>query len=288
MKYGYYPGCSLHSTAREFSESLLAVVQALGVELEEVHDWACCGASSAHATNHLLGVALPARTLAIARAQGLENVMAPCAACYGRLAGAAHAMDADAALRSRVEGVLERPIGQRLPVLNVVEFLRSLEDTLRPQVKKPHAGLKVACYYGCLLLRPHGVTAFDDAEQPASMEGVCKAVGAEPVAWNLRTTCCGAGFSLSRTGSVIRMGRAILDDARRAGAQALIVGCPMCHSNLDMRQAAMNRDDHAAPLPVLYVTELVGLALGIEARTLGLHRHYVSPSSLLAQVQGVI
>jgi heterodisulfide reductase subunit B len=282
MKFGYYPGCSLHATAREYSESLLTLVGALGIELEEVEDWACCGASSAHSTNHLLGVALPARTLAIAEQQGLPNIVAPCAACYGRLAGAAHELQGDAALAEKVAGILERPLGQAPEIINVLAFLQRLLPVIRDKVGTTLTGLNVACYYGCLLLRPHKVTRFDDPEQPESMEQICAAVGANPVEWNKRIECCGAGFSLSRTGSVIRLGREILDDARAAGAEAVIVGCPMCHSNLDMRQAAMNRGQEGAEeLPVLYITELVGLALGLDPKAMGLHRHYVSTKSLL-------
>jgi heterodisulfide reductase subunit B len=282
MKFGYYPGCSLHATAREYSESLLTLVGALGIELEEVEDWACCGASSAHSTNHLLGVALPARTLAIAEQQGLPNIVAPCAACYGRLAGAAHELQGDAALAEKVAGILERPLGQAPEIINVLAFLQRLLPVIRDKVGTTLTGLNVACYYGCLLLRPHKVTRFDDPEQPESMEQICAAVGATPVEWNKRIECCGAGFSLSRTGSVIRLGREILDDARAAGAEAVIVGCPMCHSNLDMRQAAMNRGQEGAEeLPVLYITELVGLALGLDPKAMGLHRHYVSTKSLL-------
>ncbi len=282
MKFGYYPGCSLHATAREFSESLLELVQALEVQLEEVDDWACCGASSAHATNHLLGVALPARTLAIAEGQGLDNIVAPCAACYGRLAGAAHEVDGDPALRSEVAGILERPLEHPPEIINVVGFLQQLGPAIRDKLAKPLEGLRVACYYGCLLVRPHKVTGFDDPEQPESMEQVCAAVGAEPVTWNKRLECCGAGFSLSRTGSVIRMGREILADARAAGAEVVVVGCPMCHSNLDMRQPAMNKGQPGADdLPILYITELVGLALGLDAKAMGLHRHYVSTKPLL-------
>jgi heterodisulfide reductase subunit B2 len=282
MKFGYYPGCSLHATAREFSESLLTLVKALDVQLEEVEDWACCGASSAHATNHLLGVALPARTLAIAEGQGLDNIVAPCAACYGRLAGAAHEVNGDAALKDKVAGILERPLEEPPEIINVVGFLQQLLPAIKAKAGTSLDGVKVACYYGCLLVRPHKVTEFDDPEQPESMEQVCAAVGATPVAWNKRIECCGAGFSLSRTGSVIRMGREILDDARAAGAEIVVVGCPMCHSNLDMRQAAMNKGQQGADdLPVLYVTELVGLALGLDPKAMGLHRHYVSTKPLL-------
>jgi len=235
MKIGYYPGCSMHATAKDYGESLSGVTQALGVELQEVPDWACCGASSAHVTNHLLGVALPARTLATAEEHGMDRIMTPCAACYGRLCSAAVETGQDPELKREVEEVIGHPLQGSVQVLNIVELLQELLPQVEPLLVRRLEGLKLACYYGCLLLRPHKVTGFDDPEQPESMEALVRAVGAQPVAWNKRVECCGAGFSLARTGSVIRLGRGILDDAAAAGADAVVVACPMCHSNLSPR-----------------------------------------------------
>jgi heterodisulfide reductase subunit B len=285
MKLGYFPGCSLHATGREFDESLKAVAQALALELGEVDDWACCGASSGHATNRLLGVALPARTLALAEAQGLERVLAPCAACYGRLAAARHAVTEDPALRDRVAKVLGRPLTGSVGVVSILEWLKDLAPTIERKRSSPLGDLKVACYYGCLLVRPPYVAGSDDPEVPTSMEAIVKATGAIPVKWNMALECCGGGFSLARISSVVRLGRAILDDAKAAGAQALVVGCPMCHSNLDFRQQAiLQRAEKPAELPIVFLTELIGLALGIGAKELGLHRHFVSPQALLADL----
>jgi len=282
MKMGYYPGCSLHATGREFGESTRATMQALDVELREVDDWSCCGATSAHATNHLLSVALPARNLALAEAQGLDEVLAPCAACFNRLASARHQIAGSEALAHRVGDVLGRPFANSVTVRNVVDVLRHSIPALKAKVTKPLAGMKVACYYGCLLLRPAEVTGFDDPEAPTSMEDVVRATGATPVDWSMRLECCGAGMSLARTASVVRLGRAIIDDARRAGADAIVVACPMCHSNLDFRQAAMTRRGDAG-IPVVYLTELVGLALGVAAADLGLGRHFVDTAALVAR-----
>ncbi|MCU0292838.1 MAG: CoB--CoM heterodisulfide reductase iron-sulfur subunit B family protein [Thermoanaerobaculaceae bacterium] len=282
MRIGYYPGCSLHATARELDESLRAVASALDLELQELDDWSCCGATSGHATNHLLSLALPARNLALAEAQGHDRVLAPCAACYNRLATARHEIAADAALAARVARVLERPFANRVTVANLVEVLRELGPAITARAGRSLAGLKVACYYGCLLVRPAAVVGFDDPEQPTSMEDVVRAAGATPVAWQMRLECCGGAFSLARTASVVRLGRAILDDARRAGAEALVVACPMCHSNLDFRQSAM-LERGEKPLPVLYLSELVGLALGIAPDTLGLQRHFVDARPLAAR-----
>jgi heterodisulfide reductase subunit B2 len=281
MTLGYYPGCSLHATGREFGESTRAVLRALDVELREIDDWSCCGATSAHATNHLLSVALPARNLALAEAQGLDEVLAPCAACFNRLASARHEIAGDPALAGRMPELLGRPFANRVTVRNVVDVLHAAIPSLKEKVTLPLTGMKVACYYGCLLLRPAEVTGCEDAEAPTTMEDVVRAAGATTVAWDLRLECCGAGMSLSRTTSVVRLGRAIIDDARRAGAAAIAVACPMCHSNLDFRQAAMTRRGEA-PLPVLYLTELVGLALGVAPADLGLGRHFVDTAALVA------
>jgi heterodisulfide reductase subunit B len=282
MTIGYYPGCSLHGTGREYDESVRAVAAALSLDLKEVENWSCCGATSAHATNPLLALALPARNLALAEKDGFSEVLAPCAACYNRLARASHTVADDAALSERMPGLIGRPFANTVRVKSVVELLRDLSPTIKEKADKPLKGLKVACYYGCLLLRPAEVCTFDDPEAPTAMEVVCKAAGAEPVAWNLRTECCGGSFSIPRTGSVVRLGRAILEDARRSGADAIVVACPMCHSNLDFRQQAMSVRGEL-PMPVLYLTELVGLALGVPPKELGLERHFVSASSLLAR-----
>lgn len=274
MRVGYYPGCSLHGTARELDESLRAVAPPLGLELVEVNDWSCCGATSAHATSFLLSVALPARNLALAAEQGHDEVLAPCAACYNRLAGARHAVASDAALAGTIEDVLGRPFPSSVAPRNLVEVLRARLDVLRERAVRPLTGLKVACYYGCLLVRPSEVCSFDDPEDPVSMEEVVAATGATPVAWRRRLDCCGGAFSVARTGSVVRLSRAILDDARAAGADAIAVACPMCHSNLDFRQKALVRRGEAE-LPVLYLSELAGLALGLDAEALGLGRHFV-------------
>lgn len=281
MITGYYPGCSLHGTAREFDESLRAVATAIGAPLEEIDDWNCCGASSAHTVSHKLSVALPARNLALAEARGVEQVLAPCAACYSRLAKARRALEEDEALRREMPAILGKPFGNGVAVRNILEFLTDALPFIEPRVTRRFEGLRFACYYGCLLVRPASITASEDSEHPSAMEQIARACGADPVEWHMGLECCGGSLSVSRTGSVIRLGRAILDAARKAGAQALLVACPMCHSNLDFRQRAMAREGQA-PLPVLYVTELVGLAMGLEAARLGLERHFVSVAPLLS------
>jgi len=288
MKVGYFPGCSLHSTAREYEESLRAVVAALDIQLEEVHDWACCGATSAHSTNHLLSVALPARTLLQAEKQKLQRILAPCAACFNRLASARHALTQDEKIAARVQSILGSDFANSVGIVSIAELLREVTATIRQKATSPLTGLKIACYYGCLLVRPREVCSFDDAEVPNSLESIVSATGATPVKWSMALECCGGGFSLSITGSVVRLGRMILQSAIDAGAQAIVVACPMCHSNLDFRQHAMNgRNGAGKSMPIMFISELVGLSLGLDPAQLGLDRHFVSPSLLLDQIGAV-
>jgi heterodisulfide reductase subunit B len=289
MTLAYYPGCSLHGTSREFDESFKAVAAALPIEMTEIDGWNCCGASSAHATDHLLGVALPARNLALAEAAGHDQVVAPCAACYNRLASASHAVANEPGMAAKVAEVLDRPFANNVAIKSVVQVLLDLVPQITERVAarttpNPIVGLKIAAYYGCLLVRPAEITGFDDSEQPHTMEDVAAACGATPVGWNMAVECCGGAWSIAHTSSVVRLGRAIIDDARKNGADAIVVACPLCHSNLDMRQAAMVRRGEA-PLPVIYLTELVGLALGLDAGEMGMGRHFVATEPLLAQLQ---
>lgn len=282
MKIGYFPGCSLHATAREYAESLNAVAAELDVRFDEIDDWACCGATAAHSTNRLLSVALPARTLMLAENQKLDKVFAPCAACYNRLASARHAISQDRSLADRVAAALGGKFGNSVEVWSITRLLSGLTERIGQKSRKRPDRLKVACYYGCLLVRPPVICGFDDPESPDSMETIAAAAGAEPVKWDMALECCGGGFSLSRTASVVRLGRSILRSAARAGAQAIVVACPMCHSNLDFRQKAINmRDDSSGPIPILFLSQLVGLGLGLAPERLGLERHFVHPGSVL-------
>jgi len=284
----YYPGCSLHGTSREFDESLRAVAADLGIGLAEIRDWSCCGASSGHTTDHLLGVALPARNLALAEAQGFDTVLAPCAACYNRLSAARLAIATEDGLAERMPDLLDRPFSNSVVVHNAVELLRDAAATIEQKVAVATApnrlkGVKLAAYYGCLLVRPVEVCGYDDPEQPTSMDDVIKACGADAVDWDMKVECCGGAFSVSRTASVLRLGRAIIENARSHGAEAIIVACPLCHSNLDLRQKAMARRGEE-PMPILFVTQMVGLALGLAPVDLGMSRHFVDTAPFIARL----
>jgi heterodisulfide reductase subunit B len=278
MKVGYFPGCSLQGSSRDFAESLHAVAKALSIELCEVPEWNCCGASSGHMIEHLVSVALPINVLLKAQKAGLNQVMAPCASCYNRLATASHEIAHSPTTKSQVEKVLQTSIGKLPRVLNVVELLAQVSDSIAAKATQKFEQT-VACYYGCLLVRPAKITGFDRTEDPVEMDKLVAAVGGKSIDWNFKTECCGASFSVSKTSVVGRLGAKIMQDAVAKKAQAVVVACPMCHSNLDLRRAEINqRLDVKTDIPVLFITQVIGLALGLSEKELGLGRHFVPVS----------
>ena len=178
--------------------------------------------------------------------------------------------------REHVGSLIGRDVHDDISVLNVLQLLESRIDLIKEQATDSLFGVKFACYYGCLLVRPPDVTDFDDPDMPSTMERVVQACAGTPVPWTMATECCGGGFSMARTDSVLRLGRGILESARAAGAAAVIAACPMCHSNLDFRQEAMSRSGEP-PMPILYISQVVGIAFGLDDDALGLRRHFVDP-----------
>ncbi len=284
VAYAYYPGCSLESTAWDFDRSTRAVCRALGVRLEEIPDWVCCGSTPGHSTSGALSVALPAVNLQKAQTMGMP-VLAACASCYARLRTANHKIESDPAERARAERITGEAYDGSVPVRHVLDVLaHDLGPAkIAARVKRPLAGLRVACYYGCLLTRPPEVVAFDDPEHPRVMEDVLEAAGAEPVEWPLKTECCGASLSMTNAAVVARLGHKLLAMAREAGAQCLAVACPLCQVNLDLRQADAKKAHGDLPdTPVLYVTQLLGLALGLMPKEVGLEALTTKADALLA------
>jgi heterodisulfide reductase subunit B len=284
VKYAFFPGCSLESTAWDFDRSTRAVCRALGIELEDIPDWVCCGSTPAHASNAALAVALPVLNLQKSQSVGLP-VMTACASCYARLRTANHKVRSEPDQRQQAERVTGKPYDGSVEVQHVLDVLvnRFGVEGIRPKIVRRLSGLRVACYYGCLLTRPPEVVAFDDAEHPRSMDDLVAVTGAEPVDWPFKTECCGASLSMTRCEVVARLGHRLLSMARQAGAECIAVACPLCQVNLDLRQSDAAKTRVAIPpTPVLYVTQLVGLALGLSAKELGLDALTVSAKSLLA------
>jgi len=284
-KYMFFPGCSLESTAQDYQMSTLAVAKSLGMDMEELPDWTCCGSTPAHATDALLAASLPARNLAIAEKQEADVVVC-CAECYGRLAAANHAISVDESLRSEVA----QAIGTEYKgSVNVRHFLQVLRDDIgvaeiKNNVVKSLNGLKVACYYGCLLTRPKELSILADPEDPQLIEQILTAAGAKPVEWPYKTECCGASFSITRTDTVKRLCRDILTMAKESGADCIAVACPLCQSNLDLRQSDIEQTAGEIGLPVFYFTQLLGRSLGIADSELGIDKLMVDPNKVLTGV----
>lgn len=277
MEIAYYPGCALHGSSNDYEQSVRACLERLGVGLRELDDWICCGATAAHSLNSQLAVALPARNLALARRDGMAQLLAPCPMCSMQLHKANAAL-ASAQMRQAMSEIVELEVDGSVRVLNLIEVLQKFGlDEIRQRVVAPLEGLRPACYYGCLLTRPPQAVCFDDPEQPSSMEDVLRVLGADPVPWNFRTECCGAGLTMANEATVLELSHKILSDAREHGADCLVVACPMCHVNLDMKQADIERRyEIRHQLPVYYLSDLVGRALGLDNAQLGIDRHFVA------------
>lgn len=308
LSYSYYPGCSLHASGREYDISTRALFKALNVGLKEVPDWFCCGATPAHNVDELLSLSLCAKNLSLAEAVEGDLAVA-CAACFSRLKTTQHHLREDETKRKQVEVAIDGPAALGKPVKHILEILAREYGLakLEESVKKPLAGLKVASYYGCLLTRPPEVPELDDCEDPSIMEDILRALGAEPVKWSHRMECCGANFTLSRPGVVLKLSNAILESARLAGADCIMVACPLCHGNLDIRQKEIKEaygssdssllgnifgselqqkgDSDRRDLPIFYITQLAALAMGVASANLGFESVITDPKPLLRDKQ---
>jgi heterodisulfide reductase subunit B len=286
MRYAYFPGCSAESTAQDMHQSTLAVARALNLELVEPKGWTCCGATAGHQTDPFLAVSLPAANLAKVQHMKLDMVV-NCAACFNRMKVANHDIAANANLRKQVAAVLDRDYDGSVKIRHLLEVL--LQDvgttTLRRSAKSSLAGLKVACYYGCLLVRPPNILKFDDPENPTCLDRLVTALGGQSLEWPGKVECCGGGLSLSRTDVVVNLSESILDMAVQAGADCIAVSCPMCQVNLDLRQQDINKQTGKNyQLPIVYITQLIGLCLGVGPDELGFKKLMVPAARVLEKV----
>jgi heterodisulfide reductase subunit B len=289
MKLSFFPGCSFCGTAKEYGESTLAVMAALGHEFEEIPDWNCCGASSAHALDSHLQYMLPLRNLVLAEQMGLEGTTSSCSACYNAcklaehhvLEGGAHG----AQLNDEIKDILGRPYEGRQRMMHPLQLLSRPEELkkIRSRVVRPLEGLKVVMYYGCYLSRPPEIVAFESPEQPTSMDEVAAACGAEVLRWSWKVECCGASLTMPRPKIVETLVDRLLTEALYAGADALVTPCPMCLANLDSRQAL--RASRNEPLvPIFYFTELMAMAFGLPRIGRWLRKRLVTTTPLVRRL----
>jgi heterodisulfide reductase subunit B len=284
IKVAYYPGCSLSSTAKEYDVSARLVCEDLGIELVEIADWVCCGATTAHITSELTAIALPTKNLIKVEKMELPIITSPCSACFSRLKLADIYLKKDEEIKNSITELIGEEYKGGVEVLHLSRVIieRYGLDNLKQKIKKELKGLKIACYYGCLLTRPKEVCDYDKIENPEFLDNLVKTLGAEPIKWYYKTECCGAAFSLTKKDIVLKLTGDVLKDAKDAGADLVIVGCPLCHSNLDARQPEiMKKYNLDLNIPILYFTQLIGLSLGYNHLDLMFDKHFINPKNIL-------
>ncbi len=288
MQVGYYPGCSLESSAKEFDLSIRAIFQEMEISLKEIPDWNCCGASPAHYLNEELAMALPYRNLVKAEEAGLNRVISPCPACYSHLKHTHEEVAKDNHLRDRLRTIVGKEYQGRTVSKHLLDFIKEdiTLDRLKASLQTSLNGLKVASYYGCLTRLP-GVH-LDDVENPTLMDEIVQTIGGESLDWSHKTECCGASLSISRTEIALRLVNSILEAAQEKGAECIAVVCPLCQSNLDTRQGDINKKFGTSyKIPILYLSQLIGLTQKLGYSQLGLDRLVISSNTILLE-KGII
>jgi heterodisulfide reductase subunit B2 len=283
MQFSYYPGCTLTGSAKELDESFRSVAEKIGVTLNEIPDWTCCGASSAHMVDAFLETALPAKDLLTAEKLG-KDVVAPCAGCHVRMKAASMRILREKELQEQF------PFQGKIKVMSGMDMfhLSELRASLKKLVSKPLEGLRVVPYYGCYAVRPPDVVEPEDAENPVQMDHILEDLGAEVLSWPYKTDCCGGSLALARTDLVMKLSRKLLDMALLVQADAMVTFCPMCQANLDTRQEDISKDTGKLyQMPIIYLTELIGVALGDPKARSWFSKHLVSPEGVLS-LKGLI
>ncbi|HTX17523.1 MAG TPA: CoB--CoM heterodisulfide reductase iron-sulfur subunit B family protein [Bacteroidota bacterium] len=293
MKYLYYPGCSLRSTGRAYEESMLALFKALEIPIEELNDWNCCGATAYVSIDETEAFALAARNLELAENQagnGTVDLVAPCSACFLVLTKTQRYLSTYPEVSRKVNDALktvgleyEGKTRVRHPVDVIVNDYGL--DKVAKHVTRALKGIKVACYYGCQIVRPFAT--FDHPHYPTSMDRIVKAIGAEPIDWPLKTRCCGGSLTGTIQEAGLRLSRALLKEAEKRGADVIITCCPLCQHNLECYQGRINNKyEETIDIPVLYFTQLMGIAMGIPEKELGIQRLFRKPKFTSVSAKG--
>ncbi len=280
MAVSYFPGCTLSTKAAGYDRSGRAVAQALDMTLDELPEWQCCGATFPLSTDNTMAFIAPTRILTQAQKSG-GHVTTLCAICFHVLRRTQNFLGAHPEALERINWFTEEPYDGKARVSHFLELLRDDLgwEALAAKVTHPLKGLKVAPYYGCLLLRPQAEIGLDDPHTPRILHDCLKALGAEPVDFPYQTECCGSYLAVSKPELPEKLAHEIVASAKRHGAQALVTACPLCQFNLDYpqrKEAGLNGNT----IPVVYFTQLVAVALGLEPAQWGMESHYVDPRPL--------
>jgi heterodisulfide reductase subunit B2 len=283
MSPAYFPGCTLSTKAAGYDLSGRAVAQALGMELNELPEWQCCGATFPLATDNSMALIAPTRLLAQAQNAG-GHVTTLCAICFHVLRRTQTTLQKQPEMLERINWFTEEPYDGQARVSHFLELLRD-EITwpkLKEQVTNPLTGLKVAPYYGCLLLRPQNEIGLDDPDQPRILHDLLSALGCEVIDFPYQVECCGSYLAVSKPELPEKLSNEILASARQHGAQAIATACPLCQFNLDFPQRPAILNSNADALPIFYFTQLMAVALGLPQDVWGLQSHYVQPNHIFA------
>ncbi len=285
MKYAYFPGCSLKGTGRAYEESLLPVMKHLGVELQELDDWNCCGATAYMAVDEGKACAAAARNLAIAEKSGLQQILAPCSACYLVLNKTQHYLHEYPAMRQTVSRALAT-VGLRCDGSSAVRHPLDVLindiglEAVKQKITRPLKGLKVAPYYGCQIVRPYAT--FDDQSNPTTMDRLLETLGATVIKWPLKTKCCGGSLTGTLPEAGLRLSYILLKEAIKRGADVIATVCPLCQFNLDAYHPKIAAKWEPVPIPTVYFSQLMGLAFGLPADQVVLNRGMVPMKPLAA------
>ncbi len=287
MEIAYYPGCTLKQSSALYDVQSRRVFKELGIILKEIDDWNCCGATSAGKYDDFLAIAMPARNIGIAEADGFAEIVIPCSACYSRTLVAQQRLADDAELKDEINAELKKKIQGTLKVSSILEVLLTTVESgeMSARVCREYKHLKPVCYYGCMQTRfPYDVFVPDDVENPQGMETILKTLKIKALDWNYKTDCCGASAAINDHDASIALMAKIMKDALARGANCFVVTCPMCQLNLDAYQEEVcKKYEITKRLPVYFITELVGLAMGLEHRELEIEKHFIDGISLLKE-----
>jgi heterodisulfide reductase subunit B len=290
MKVSYFPGCTLNTTGKGFDNAVRASAAAVGVELAELPEWNCCGATFPLIVDNMLELAAPVHVLVAARDAGLNGTLTTaCTTCYNVLKRTNKFIREHPEERERIEAFIEAEYGGEVEVKDILHLLRDDVgfDAVAEKVRKPLTDLKVACYYGCMVLRPPAEVAYDDPDHPTSLDDLMAALGASPVDFPHKNECCGAYLAVKAPDVTREMVYTILKSAQAAGAEAMVTNCPLCQFNLDKQQAEMMKIyPNYQSVPIFYFSQLMGLALGLDIGDFGWERHYISANLVLERFAG--
>lgn len=285
LKFALFPGCVLKGAAAEAYTSLKKVCDKLGIELVEIPEWTCCGASHAQGVNELAALAVNARNISIAENMGLP-VLTVCNTCTLQLRAAKARLDSNSELKAKVNKILKES-GHPYEYKGTVEITHLLWvldknlDLVKKNVTKPLSGMKVAAYYGCHILRPQEIMSHEDSKNPQSFERLVKALGAEPVPFKESRFCCGFHAQLAAEHDVLKATGMIVDSAAKAGADCLVTPCPLCQMQLDMNMPeGLDAVKSQSEIPVLHLQQLIGFAMGLSKTDMGFDRHVSAQAKL--------